>query len=128
MPRLLLRGMEQKLSKKELAFLQYWEANRAKQRKLIYQLAFGLPIGLLLGAVILFNFRAGWYLRAEMEANASFNPVVLYVAIVIIALFIAIFGKKFQWEQRESMYRELKAKLESHAAESNVDESGNFNQ
>ena len=116
--------MPKQLTNKEKAFIKYWEANRLKQRKLLYQLAFGLPIGLLLGGLILFNFRAGWYIRAEMEANASFNPVVLYVAIIIIAVFIAIFSKKFQWEQRESMYRELLAKLENDAADAGPEASG----
>lgn len=95
------------LTEKEKAFLVYWAANRDKQKKLLYQLGFGLPFGLLLGAVILTNFFSGWYKRAEMIANSQFNPVVLYVAVLIIAVFVAVFSRKFQWDQQELRYREL---------------------
>jgi hypothetical protein len=95
------------LNEKEKAFLMYWAANRERQKKLLYQLGVGLPFGLLLGAIILTNFFSGWYKRAEMIANSQFNPVVLYVAVLIIAVFIAIFSKKFQWDQQELRYREL---------------------
>ncbi|MCU0396106.1 MAG: hypothetical protein MUF29_09350 [Chitinophagaceae bacterium] len=95
------------LTEKEKAFLQYWAASRNRQKKLLYQLGVGLPFGLLLGAVILTNFFSGWYKRAEMIANSQFNPVVLYIAVLCIAVFIAIFSKKFQWDQQEMRYREL---------------------
>jgi hypothetical protein len=95
------------LTEKEKAFLVYWAANRDRQKKLLYQLGVGLPFGLLVGAVILTNFFSGWYKRAEMISNSQFNPVVLYVAVLIIAVFIAIFSKKFQWDQQEMRYKEL---------------------
>lgn len=98
------------LTDKELAFIDYWEKARNRQRKLVYQLAVGLPVGLLFGMVIIMNFYSGWYKRAEMIANSRFNPVVLYVAVLIIAVFFAIFSKKFQYDQSEQRYRELLAK------------------
>jgi uncharacterized membrane protein YdjX (TVP38/TMEM64 family) len=72
----------------------------------------GLPVGLLLGGVIAFNFYSGWYDRADAMANAKFNPMVLVVALLIIAVFIAVFSKKFQWDQREQKYKELLYKKE----------------
>jgi hypothetical protein len=99
------------LTEKEKQFMEYWQQQRSRQKKLLYQLAVGLPFGLLLGAVILSNFFSGWYKRAEMIANSQFNPVVLYVAVLIIAVFVAIFSKKFQWDQQEQRYLELKHKL-----------------
>lgn len=107
------------LSEKEKAFLVYWAANRDRQKKLLYQLGVGLPFGLLLGAVILTNFFSGWYKRAEMIANSQFNPVVLYVAVLIIAVFVAVFSKKFQWDQQELRYRELLHK-QSQTEETNL--------
>jgi hypothetical protein len=98
------------LTDKELAFIEYWKKARIRQKKLIYQLAVGLPIGLLFGLFIIINFYSGWYKRAEMIANSRFNPVVLYVAVIIIAVFVAIFSKKFQYEQFEQQYNELLAK------------------
>ena len=95
------------LTEKEKEFMQYWAASRNRQKKLLYQLGVGLPFGLLLGAVILTNFFSGWYKRAEMIANSQFNPVVLYIAVLCIAVFIAIFSRKFQWDQQEMRYKEL---------------------
>jgi cation transporter-like permease len=100
------------LTDKDNAFIEYWEKARNRQKKLVYQLAVGLPVGLLFGLFIIINFYAGWYKRAEMVANSRFNPVVLYVAVILIAVFFAIFSKKFQYDQLEQKYRELLAKKE----------------
>ncbi|MCU0335451.1 MAG: hypothetical protein MUF62_10465 [Chitinophagaceae bacterium] len=95
------------LSPREEQFIEYWRQNRDRQKKLLYQLGVGLPLGLVMGAVILTNFFSGWYKRADMIANSQFNPVVLYVAVVIIAVFVAVFSKKHQWDQQEQRYLEL---------------------
>ena len=116
------------LTPKEEAFLEWWKANRGRQKKFIYQLLVGLPFGLLLGVLIIANFFSGWYKRAEMIANSSFNPMVLYLAALLIAVFFAVFSKKFQWDQQEQRYKELlykKQKLSSpkDAAEVNEEQS-----
>lgn len=95
------------LSKKEEDYIKYWEENKDRQKKILYQLGVGLPSGLLFGVVIIANFYTGWYKRADMIANSRFNPVVLYVAVAIIAVFMAIFSKKFQYDQQEQRYKEL---------------------
>lgn len=95
------------LTDKEKMFLDYWAKNRDRQKKLFYQLAVGLPFGLLLGAIIMANFFSGWYKRADMIANSQFNPWVLYIAVLLIAVFFAVFSKKFQWDQQEQRYKEL---------------------
>jgi len=105
------------LTEKENAFIEYWEKAKNRQKKLIYQLAVGLPVGLLFGLFIIINFYSGWYKRAEMISNSRFNPVVLYVAVIIIAVFFAIFSKKFQYEQLDQKYRELLAKKEKQLKE-----------
>ncbi|CAN5457983.1 hypothetical protein BH10BAC3_BH10BAC3_29660 [soil metagenome] len=116
------------LTPKEEEFLVWWKANRDKQKKFMYQLLVGLPFGLILGVLIIANFFSGWYKRAEMIANSSFNPMVLYLAALLIAVFFAVFSKKFQWDQQEQRYKELlfkKQKLSSKkdAAEVNDDKS-----
>jgi len=112
------------LSAKEEEFLKYWETSRNKQKKLIYQLLVGLPFGLLISVLIIANFFSGWYKRADMIANSQFNPMVLYLAAVLIAIFFAVFSKKFQWDQSEQRYKELLAKKQKltntpNAAEEN---------
>lgn len=93
--------------------MQYWQGARTRQKKLMYQLLVGLPVGLLLSTIIAFNFYSGWDERAMAVANGPrFNPFVLIAALLIISVFIAVFSKKFQWDQREQKYKELLAKKE----------------
>jgi hypothetical protein len=97
------------LTKEELDFVKYWEANREKQSTLKYQLMFGLPLGILVSLPILINFLMArfWYRRADAVGTSQFNPLVLVFAVLIIAVFVGIFYKKFQWERNEQRYLEL---------------------
>lgn len=99
------------LTEDEKRFINYWEANRLRQKKTFRQLLIGIPAGLLIAVPIFFNFSSGWYKRAAMMSNTTdFNPGVLICALVIIVAFVAIFSKKHQWDMREQHYRELVAK------------------
>jgi glycopeptide antibiotics resistance protein len=101
------------LSKDEEAFLSYWKANREKQKRIFRQFLLGIPMALLFVVPITINFFSGWYKRAAMISNtADFNPGVLLLALVLIVVFIAIFSRKFKWEQNEQRYIELLAKKE----------------
>lgn len=95
------------LSKREEEFIIYWQKNRDRNKKLFYQLLLGLPAGLLICAGILLSLDLDWYQRANMVANSQMNPFVLLIAIVAIAVFMAIFYKKYHWDQNEQRYKEL---------------------
>lgn len=95
------------LTKQEEAFLQYWEKNRERNKKTLRQLFIGLPAGLMISGGILLSLDLDWYSRANMVANAKLNPVVLLIAILAIAVFTAIFYKKYQWDMQEQQYKEL---------------------
>jgi hypothetical protein len=103
------------LTEDEQKFIDYWERERLRQRKTMYQLLVGLPLGLLFALPILVNFLLGrfWYKRADAVGNSQFNPLVLVVAVMGIAVFIAIFQKKFKWDQQEQRYQEFKAKRDA---------------
>lgn len=100
------------LTESEKRFLKYWEENRLREKKLNKQLLLGLPIGLLFAIPVLILLFSGkfWYQRASMEANSQGSPVVLIIAIICIAVFVAVFYKRHQWDMREQQYLELKAK------------------
>lgn len=99
------------LSKEEAAFVGYWEKNRLRRRKLVRQFLLGVPIGLLFVIPIVINLSSGWYKRAAMEANSSeFDPRVLFVALLLIVAFTAIFWQRYKWDQYEQRYRELIAR------------------
>ncbi|MBA4140012.1 MAG: hypothetical protein H0X70_05830 [Segetibacter sp.] len=100
------------LSAEEEKFLVYWEENRTKDQSLFSQLLPGLSFGLVMGVAILLSFVSGWYTRANMVANSQSTPIVLVIALFIIALFCSIFYKRHKWEMNEQHFLELKMKKE----------------
>jgi hypothetical protein len=99
------------LNEEEEAFIAYWEANRGKQRRTFRQFLLGIPLALLFVIPIGLNFFSGWYKRATMiRSTSDFNPGVLLLGLILIAVFIAIFSRKFKWDQYEQRYIELLAK------------------
>lgn len=90
--------------------MNWWKENREKEKSLFKQLSMGLPLGLLMGLGILLNFVTGWYTRANMVANSQSTPMVLIVAIAIIAIFCSVFYKRHRWEMNEQRYIELQHK------------------
>jgi hypothetical protein len=70
----------------------------------------GLPLGLLFALPILVNFFSGWYTRADMVGRSQFNPLILIIAVLGIAIFFGLFSKKHQWDMREQRYQELKSR------------------
>ena len=107
------------LNEQEKQFLVYWEANRLREKKINKQLLMGLPIGLLFAVPVLILLFSGkfWYQRASMEANSQTSPVILIIAIICIAVFVALFYKRHQWDQREQHYLELKARAQKEGQE-----------
>jgi hypothetical protein len=99
------------LTQEEKDFIQYWENNRLRQKKIFRQFLVGIPVGLLFVIPIAINFASGWYRRADMEANnGEFSPLVLIIALLLIVGFTAIFHRRFKWDQYEQRYRELLAR------------------
>jgi hypothetical protein len=104
------------LTEEEEKFLVYWEGNREKEKSLSRRLFMGVPIGLLIGLGILLNFISGWYTRATMVANSQSTPMVLIIAIILIALFSGYFYKQFQWEMNEQRFLELQYKKQKSSS------------
>ncbi len=99
------------LTEEEQAFINYWKLNREKQKRTFRQFLVGIPVALLFVIPIAINFFSGWYKRASMISRTSdFNPGVLILALILIVVFIAIFSRKFKWDQYEQRYVELLAK------------------
>ncbi len=100
------------ITEEERKFIVYWEDNRNKERKLINQLMFGLPIGILFSVPLIINFFLGkfWYKRADAVGLSQFNPTVLVLAVLLITVFVALLNRRFRWEKLEQQYLEIKAK------------------
>lgn len=100
------------LKENEQKFIEYWEANRDREKRFLTQLLIGIPVGLLFAipvVLVLFSGRL-WYKRADMVANADLNPFVLLVAIALIVAFVAVFYKRHQWDMKEQQYLEFKSR------------------
>jgi uncharacterized protein YacL len=98
------------LTEKEIAFIQFWEANREQQKTDIKPLIKGLSVGLMISlAIFIFTF-SGWYERATMQANARLSPFVFMVIILLLCFFMGILYRSRRWEVLEQQYLELVAK------------------
>lgn len=95
------------VTNEEQRFLDYWKVNRTKQKSFYSLISLGMPIGILIGIGMLLNLMTGWYERANMVANGQSTPLVLVIAIVIIAVFCSIFFKYHQWDRNEQRYLEI---------------------
>jgi len=103
------------LSQQEKEFLRYWEANRLNKKRFLRQFSIGLPLGVLIAVAIFVNVLSGWYRQADMVIrNNSSLMLVIIVALVTTAVFIAIFSSRHKWEQNEQRYLELKKKAENN--------------
>ena len=101
------------LSQQEKDFLRYWEENRLNKKRFLRQFSIGLPLGVLIVVAIFVNVLSGWYRQADQVLrNNSSLMLVIIVALVLTAVFIAIFSSKHKWEQNEQRYLELKKKAE----------------
>ena len=95
----------------ELKFMDWWERNRLKQKRLLYQLSFGLPVGLVFGLPVLVSLIfSDWY--KNMQFISSSQVIVIMVAVLGIAVFFALFRMKHKWDMNEQFYKELKLKQE----------------
>jgi F0F1-type ATP synthase assembly protein I len=99
------------LKPEEKAFVDYWQQNRDRKKKVIGQLSVGLPLAVALVLAIFVNFFAGWYKRAEMMVKTEPSVIiVLLIAAILIVIFIVIFSVRHKWDLNEQRYRELLAK------------------
>ena len=99
------------LTTEEKDFIEYWERNRLKQKRLVKQFLIGLPLGVLFAILIFVNLLSGWYKRADMIIRSQGSLIlVVLVAIILIVIFVSIFSVRHKWDINEQRYRELLSK------------------
>jgi F0F1-type ATP synthase assembly protein I len=99
------------LTSDEKNFIEYWESNRLRKKKVMKQLSVGLPLGVALVAGIFINFFSGWYKRAQMMINTDPSLIIIIIiAALLIVIFITIFSVRHKWEMNEQHYKELISK------------------
>jgi hypothetical protein len=107
------------LTPEEEKFIQYWEYNRLKKRKITKQLSIGLPIGVLLvigifaSVFVRWDKRAEVQMREEMQYTASPTLILVFIiAALLIVAFFVIFSARHSWDLNEQRYKELTARLD----------------
>jgi membrane protein YdbS with pleckstrin-like domain len=96
------------LTEEEKGFISYWEQNRSKKKRLIWQLAAGLPLAALLSGGIFITYFSEWYTRAVMLISLSSSGVlVVLAALILIVVFVVVFSAHHRWDMNEQRYREL---------------------
>lgn len=97
------------ITDEEKLFVNYWEKNSGKEKKLFHMLAFGLPIGLVFALPILLSVLFhDWY--KNMVYVSDSEVTIIMIAVMAIAVFYALFRMKFKWEMNDQLYKELKSK------------------
>lgn len=97
------------ITDQEQLFINYWEANRDKQKKTFYQLAIGLPVGLVFALPVLLSvIFHDWYKQMTFISDSQIT--IILITVLGIAVFFSLFRMKFKWEENEQRYKELKFK------------------
>lgn len=100
------------LNKEELGFIEYWEQNRLRKRKVWRQLSVGLPLGVVLAIAMLLNIFSGWNKGGTQVVNNPGRFFVVLVAIILVVIFIVMFSARHRWDMNEQHYKELLKKKE----------------
>jgi pilus assembly protein TadC len=100
------------LTEQEELFMEFWEKNRNKEKKVLHKLALGLPLGLVFAFPILLSVLFhNWY--KNMVYISGSQITVILIAVLGIAVFFALIRMKFKWENNEQLYKELKFKQQT---------------
>ena len=88
------------MTKEERKFIDFWSIKREKKKTLKDYLNGG-TIGILIGIGIIISIASGWYQRANMEAGANLSPIILFLSIVSISVFLGYFHYQYTFENNE---------------------------
>lgn len=91
-------------------FFDYWTKNSLKQKSSSRAFLVGLSAGFAIGVGVIVTTFSGWFPRATMVANSKMSSVVLFIAILLISVFIAVMYRKFKWEMQDQRFMEIIAK------------------
>jgi membrane protein YdbS with pleckstrin-like domain len=97
------------LTNDEKLFMEYWEKNRDKEKKVFRQLIYGSPWGLIFALpILLVVIFDEWY--KNMIPISKSQIILITITVIGIAVFYALFRMRFKWENNEQLYEELKFK------------------
>lgn len=99
------------LTEEEKGFIEYWEQNRSRKKRIIWQLAAGLPLAAFLCGGIFVTYFSKWYTRAVMAISLNHSGTLVVLAgLLLTVIFIVVFSARHRWEMNEQRYNELLAR------------------
>jgi sterol desaturase/sphingolipid hydroxylase (fatty acid hydroxylase superfamily) len=98
------------LTEEDKGFIEYWEQNRLRKKKIWRQLSVGMPLGVALAGAILVNVYSGWNPAGTILQYNSETLFVVLIAVLLIVVFVVIFSARHRWDMNEQHYKELLAK------------------
>src|SRR5665213_162209 len=91
------------LTKEEKSFIEYWENNKEKDKKVWRRFLYGSPWGLIFALPILLAvIFHDWY-KNMVEISPSLITLII-IAVIGIAVFYTIFSMQFKWDRNEQIY------------------------
>jgi hypothetical protein len=96
------------LTPEEKGFVDYWAIQRKRRKSFASRLSSGLPLGVLIVAVLGVSIATGWYERATaiIRTHASVIIAIILAAIGIV-IFMSYFSAQHEWDQNEERYQSL---------------------
>ena len=97
-----------------------WEVKRLQKRG-GFNFGLGLRLGVFMVLAVFINLATGWHKKAAMAFNGSASTLlVILIACVAIVVFMSVFSQRYQWEQKEQQYQELKARENRSSSNTSV--------
>ncbi len=93
----------------EEKFAIYWKQNRETLSTPSSKLIRGLPFAMLfvlpilLSVITVYFLSPDWYAKMKLQREGIFASI--FIALIIIVLFISYFRMHFKWEQNEEAYQ-----------------------
>lgn len=94
--------------------MAYWERSREAESTWTSKLVRGLPMALMFSFPILLSvvtirlFLPEWYTKVSKTSSGMFLTVT--IAVLILAVFFALFRMHYKWELNEQLYQEYRAR------------------
>jgi len=99
------------VTKDERLFIEYWEKNREKEKKIwrrfLYKSPWGFTFALPILIAVIFH---GWY-KNMVYISPSLITLII-ITVIGIAVFFTVFSMQFRWDRNEQIYKDLKFKAE----------------
>ena len=105
------------ITKEEESFIEYWEKNRDREKKIWRQFLYGSPWGFTFALPILIAvIFHDWY-KNMVQISPSLITLII-ITVIGIAVFYTLFSMQFKWDRNEQIYEELKFRQDKeHAAD-----------